>query len=70
MLIFGFPKIALHHKTINKTQSTKNPKKSTNRFGDNYLLIHLVKFLQDRIKPEELELLEYALGITFLNKSR
>ena len=31
---------------------------------------HLVKFLQDRLNPKELELLECALVITFFNENR
>ena len=41
----------LHHKIINKTRSTKNQENSAHRFEDNYLTNHLVKFLQDTIKP-------------------
>ena len=50
-VIFWFQKIVLHHKIISKTWSTKNQENSAHCFGDNYLTNHLVKFLQDRIKP-------------------
>ena len=43
--------IFTYHKIINKTWSTENQENSPHRFGDNYLTNHLVKFLQDRIKP-------------------
>ena len=49
--IFRIQKIILRHKIINKTRLTKNQENSAHRFGDNYLRNHLVKFLQDRIKP-------------------
>ena len=38
-------------KIINKTRLIKNQENSAHRFGDNYLTNHLVKFLQDSIKP-------------------
>ena len=38
-------------KTINKTRLTKNQENSAHRFGKNYHINLLVKFLQDRIKP-------------------
>ena len=50
-VILRFQKIVLHNKIINKTRSTKNQENSAHRFGDNYLTNHVVKFLQDRIKP-------------------
>ena len=64
-VILRFRKIALCNKIIKKTWSTKDQENSVHRFGDNCLTNHVVKFLQDRINPEELELLEYALVITF-----
>ena len=48
---FKVPKIVLHNKIINKNLSKKNQENSAHRFGDNYLTNHLVKFLQDKIKP-------------------
>ena len=48
---FTFRKIFLHNKNINKTRKAKNPENSAHCFGDSYLAIHLVKFLQDTIKP-------------------
>ena len=50
-VILRFRKVVLHNKIINKTWSTKNQKNSAHRFGVNYHANHLVKFLQDRIKP-------------------
>ena len=50
LVILRFWKIVLHNKIINNTQSTKNQENSAQRFGDNYLTNHLVKFLLDRIK--------------------
>ena len=41
------PKITFH----NRTRSTKNHEHSAHRFEENYLTNHLVKFLQDRVKP-------------------
>ena len=49
--ILRFQKIVFHCKTINKTRSTKNQENFAHRFGDSYLTNHLVKFLQDTIKP-------------------
>ena len=46
-----FRKIVLLHKIINETRLTKKQENSAQRFGDNYVTDHLVKFLQDRIKP-------------------
>ena len=51
LMILRFRKIALHNKLIKKTRSTKNQENYAHRFGDNYLTNHLVKFLQDRVKP-------------------
>ena len=64
--ILWFRKIALHNEIINKTRSTKNQENSVHSFGDNYLTNHLVKF---GLYPEKLELLEYALVITFVSKN-
>ena len=49
--IYVCEKIVPHNKIINKTRSTKNKENPAQRFGDNCLTNHLVKFLQDRIKP-------------------
>ena len=48
---FTVPKIVLYSKIINKMWTKKDQENSTHCFGDNYLTNHLVKFLQDRIKP-------------------
>ena len=48
---FRFRKIALHNKIINKAWSIKNQENSTHSFGDNHLTNHVIKFLQDGIKP-------------------
>ena len=50
-VILRSPKIVLYNKIVNETWSTKNQKNSAHCFADNYLSNHLVKFLQDRIKP-------------------
>ena len=50
-VIFWFQKTVLHHKIINKTRSTKDLENSAECFGKNYFTSHLVKFLQDKIKP-------------------
>ena len=50
-VILRFRKIVILHKIINRTWLTKKQKNSAHRFGDNYLTDHLVKFLQNRIKP-------------------
>ena len=63
-VIFWFQKTVLHHKINNKTRSTKDLENSVECFGKNYFASHLVKFLN----PEELELLECTLVITFLTK--
>ena len=59
--------MVLQNEIINKTRSTKNKKGSAHRFVENYFTNHLAKLLQDRIKLE-LELLEYALVITFFEQ--
>ena len=41
----------LLHKIINKIRLTKKQENSAHSLGGNYLTNHLVKFLQDRIKP-------------------
>ena len=51
LVILRFRKIVLQNKTINKTQSTKNQKNYAHCLGENCPTDHLVKFLQDRIKP-------------------
>ena len=43
---FKIPKIVLHN-----FWESRNQENSAHCFGDNYLTDHLVKFLQDRIKP-------------------
>ena len=66
-------KCVIHNKIINKTQSRKNQENSAPCFWDNYLTIHLVKFQQVEfqvgLNSKELELLEYALDITFLKET-
>ena len=61
-MILRFRKIAVHNKIINKTQSTKNQENSAQRFGDNYLTNHLLRFLQDRIKPLRVGALRVSTG--------
>ena len=50
-MILRFRKIVLLNKIINKTRFTKKQENSAHRFGENYLTDHLVKFLQNKIKP-------------------
>ena len=69
-MIFWFRKIAFHHKIINKTRSTKNQENSAHGFGDNYLITISKNFGEIGLNPEELELLESALVITFFNENR
>ena len=64
-VILRFRKIVLHNKSINKSLSTKNFKNSAHRFGDNYLTNHLVKSLQDRIKPWRVAALRVCTGYDF-----
>ena len=61
-----------HNKIINRTRSTKKQENSAQLFEDNYLTNHLVKFLQERIKPGRVGVGvgEYALVITFLKEKR
>ena len=54
--------MVLDKKIINKSRSTKNQENSAQSFGDNYLTNHLVKFLQDRIKPRGAEALRLCTG--------
>ena len=54
--------MVLDKKIINKSRSTKNQENSTQSFGDNYLTNHLVKFLQDMIKPWGAEALRLCTG--------
>ena len=56
-----FPKI-VHNKITIETWSTKNQENSAQRFGDSYLTNHLVKFLQDRIKPWRVGALRVSTG--------
>ena len=58
--------MALHEKIINKTWTTKNQENSAQRFEDNYLTNHLVKFLQDRNKPWRVEALRVGTGYHFV----
>ena len=67
-MILRLQNIVLLHKVINKPRLTKKQENSAHRFRGNYLTNHLVKFLQYRLNPEELELLEHALVINFLKK--
>ena len=54
---FNFPPFSVPkncyspYKIHNKTRSTKNLENVALQFGDNYLTNHLVKILEDRIKP-------------------
>ena len=50
-VILRFRKIVLLHEIINKIRLTEKQENSAHSLEDNYLTNHLVKFLQDRIKP-------------------
>ena len=65
-LIFWFQKTVLHHKIINKTWLTKYWENSTQCFGDNYLTDHLLKSLQEWIKPRRVGALGKCTGYHFL----
>ena len=67
--IFWLLKTVLHHKIMNKTRSTKNQENSAHRFGGSYLTNHIVKFLQDRIKPWRVGALRVCAGFHFFNKN-
>ena len=67
-VILRFWKIVLHNEIIHKTRSTKNQENSAHCFGDNYLTNHLVKFLQDRIKPWIVGGLSVSTGYNFFLK--
>ena len=60
--------MVLHNKIISKTRSIKNQENSAHRFVDNYLTNHHANFCKIGLNPEDLELVEYALVITFLKK--
>ena len=64
-VIVRFPKIVLHNKITNKIWYIKNQENSAHGFGDNYLTNHLVKFLQDRIKPWRVGALRVCTGYNF-----
>ena len=65
-MILRFWKIFLHNKIINKTWSTKNQENSAHCTGDNYLTNHLVKFLQDWIKPWKVGAPRVCTGYDFV----
>ena len=53
-LILSFQKMVLHNKIINKTRLTKNQENSAQRFVDNYLTNHLVKFVKAHLFKQTL----------------
>ena len=65
LMILQFWKIVLLHKIINKISLTKKQENSAHCFGDNYLTDHLIKFLQDRIKPWRVGALRVCTGYHF-----
>ena len=69
-MILRFRKIVLLQKIINKNRLTKKQENSAHRFGDNHLTDHLVNFCKIGLNPEELELLECEMVITFFNENR
>ena len=50
---------------MNKTLTNKNQENSEQFFGENYLANHLVKFLQDCIKPLRVRALRVRTGHRF-----
>ena len=46
--------MVLHNKIINKTRLTKNQENSAQRFVDNYLTNHLVKFVKAHLFKQTL----------------
>ena len=57
--------IVFQNKIINETRQTKSQENSAHRIGDNYLMNHLVKFLQDRIKPRRVGALTVCTDYNF-----
>ena len=53
---FTVPKIVLHKKAFNKTQTKQDQEYCLNRFEDNVTLF--VKYVQNKTNPKEFELLE------------
>ena len=47
----------------------KKQENSAHAFGDNYLTDHLVKFLQNRIKPRKVGALRVCTGYHFFNRN-
>ena len=70
LVILRFRKIVLHHKIINKILMTKKQENSAGRFGENYLINHLVKFLQDKIKPWRVGALRACTNYHFFTENR
>ena len=64
-VILRYPKMVLHNKFLIKLDQLKNQENSAHRFGENYLTDHLVKFLQDRIKPRKVGSLIVCTGYHF-----
>ena len=64
-VILRYPKMVLHNKFLIKLDQLKNQENSAHRFGENYLTDHLVKFLQDRIKPRKVGALIVCTGYHF-----
>ena len=57
--------IVFQNKISNETRLTKSQENSAHRIGDNYLMNHLVKFLQDRIKPRRVGALTVCTDYNF-----
>ena len=68
-MILRFPNKTTN-KITNKTWQTKNQENSAYDFGENYLTNHLVKFLQDRIKPWRVGALRVCTGYNFIKENR
>ena len=62
------PKINLHNKFINNTQTTKNQENFAHYFAENYLANHPVMFLQDCIGPWRFVTFRLSTGYYFFKK--
>ena len=67
-VILSFRKIVLHNKIINKTRSTKNQENFAHHLERVIPQIISENVCKIALKTEELELLEYALVVTFFKK--
>ena len=68
-MVLRFQKTALYNKIISKTWSTKNQGNSAHYFVEHYITNHLVKFLQERIKPWRVGALRVCIGYHFFKEN-